>query len=129
MVDYAETRREQVKELFRAAKKKDFKQLVRVLLLARSEGEWWQQLLKESHDYEVLVGKDSEPQKLLPLASELIEREKVYQEAVFTYSRLLEQPWPTFAPSLANEDFERVLFIHLAVRSSSLPQQQVQLDE
>ncbi|MGK7913101.1 MAG: TIR domain-containing protein, partial [Synechococcus sp.] len=114
VVDYAETRREQVKELFRAAKTKDFRQPVRVLLIARSEGEWWQQLLKESHDHEVLVGKDSEPRRLLPLASELTDRESVYQEAVFTYSRLLEKPWPTFAPSLANEDFNRVLFIHLA---------------
>jgi hypothetical protein len=45
VIDYAETRVEQVRELLYASR--DPSQRVRVLLLVRSAGEWWQQLLGE----------------------------------------------------------------------------------
>ncbi|MEM6447214.1 MAG: TIR domain-containing protein [Cyanobacteria bacterium P01_D01_bin.123] len=122
VVDYAETRRQQVQELFQAALHEELKQPVRVLLLARSEGEWWRELLKKSHDYEVLLGDGATPRPLPPLAEERETREDVYGQAVATFTRQLERPWPTFTLNLTDKTFDRVLFLHLAALAATYGQ-------
>ncbi|MEO0804523.1 MAG: TIR domain-containing protein [Cyanobacteria bacterium J06642_2] len=132
VVDYAESRRQQVQMLFQAALNEGLKQPVRVLLLARSEGEWWRELLKKSHDYEVLVGNGATPKSLPPLAVERKAREDVYKRSVVTFARKLERPRSIFTPDLTSETFDSVLFLHLAalaaVYGQCIEEQDVLLD-
>jgi tetratricopeptide (TPR) repeat protein len=75
VVDYAETRPQQVRELVEAAA--DPAERVRVLLLARSAGEWWQQLVSQLRSQRL-----APPLGLEALEDTLQGRRAAYQDAV-----------------------------------------------
>jgi tetratricopeptide (TPR) repeat protein len=80
VVDYAETRPEQVKDLIAAAHGGTGDCVVRILLLARTEDEWWQQAVSEvPRDLrEVMVAAQIQTVPLLTLD----EREAIFSNAV-----------------------------------------------
>lgn len=87
---------------------------IRVLLLARSDGDWWKTLLQKHLAIAGLL-TSCEPIKLLPLAVTLLDREAVFAEAsqaFATHRRRL--PAPSSPIDLDDARFERVLYLHMA---------------
>lgn len=74
VVDYTETRVEQTRDLLEVAAQAS--ERVRVLLLARSAGEWWQQLLRESRSRVRLAP----PAVLSPLEGAVEGRRDAYRD-------------------------------------------------
>jgi tetratricopeptide (TPR) repeat protein len=117
VVDYAERRGDLEAVLRRVA---DFGataesgRRVRVLLLARSDGDWWKALLQRFPEIAALRD-DHEPLKLLPLATTPAEREAVFAEASRAFATYRGMP-PTSALPKAIEDdrSQRVLYLHMA---------------
>jgi hypothetical protein len=95
IVDYAETRLESLKGLLQTVYGCFGKlpQKLRLVLLARSDGEWWDQLKGESTELgNLLMGAASEVFAVQPVADSLEERQQLYQAAATSFARLLEQP-------------------------------------
>ena len=87
VLDYAETRRKQVEALFQRAVDKKTGKPIRVVLLARSEGDWWENLLDGSYAFEELVGDGAAPHPLPPLAPDLDARHRIFETAASTCLR------------------------------------------
>ena len=119
IVDYAETRVQQVRELVAALT--DAAGPVRLLLLARSGGEWWQQLRPELR-YRLQIGP---PIVLAPVEESTEGRGAAYREAVSDLSAALGRlpqtaniDWSATArelslPDLSSPAYSSILTIHL----------------
>jgi hypothetical protein len=97
-VDYAETRTRQVLDLLRTVAtytKTDLRPKVRVMLLARTSGDWSSHLLTEDSEIELLVDQGPPPLALEPLA--VSERLATWQEAVHRFAAVLGRPLQTSA--------------------------------
>ena len=85
---------------------------VRVVLLARGKGDWWEAALRSE------VGdllRDEEPLELLPLAVKGEERERMFREAVAYFAEhRKKQPVSAPAPPLDAPHYDRTLFVHMA---------------
>ncbi|MEO0941024.1 MAG: toll/interleukin-1 receptor domain-containing protein [Cyanobacteria bacterium J06642_12] len=120
VVDYAETRREQVKALLDAVLAEQGKRKVRLLLLARSEGDWWKTLIEDNFEYEELLGIATVPERLPPLAMEIDARDEIFRQAVQAFSGRISETVPKVEPpDLSSDEFDRVLFIHLAALAAA----------
>ena len=109
VVDYAETRPALAGLLAQAAAVEDCPDL-RVLLLARSAGEWWRQLL-DGADYRLsLVLEDTGPLLLGPLAG---GQRELFDEAVTAFADKLEVARPPARWMLDDPDTV-VLVVHAA---------------
>jgi hypothetical protein len=121
VVDYAETRLDDVRELVEASA--DPSERVRLLLLARSAGEWWQQLRRELR-YRAHI--TPAPIVLEPLEDTPEGRRDAYDDAVTDLAapvgRLSDRAdtdWPVRAralepPDLSNDAYATILTIHPA---------------
>ena len=119
VVDYSETRVDQVRELVDAAA--DPSERVRVLLLARSAGEWWQQLLRQVRSRLRLTP----PVVLAPLEDTAAGRRDAYRDALRDLAGALVQlpgqaatDWQARAHTLRRSDlsasaYAAILTIHL----------------
>jgi hypothetical protein len=121
VVDYAETRREMLTPLLRSALKTDPAHRLRVMLLARSAGDWWDRL-KEGHEPDLedfLTGPAVRgPFAVPPVAGDLTARERLYREARDAFAKALGRSPVTevgaaMPPDLAPDHFAQVLPIHL----------------
>ncbi|MDQ2582927.1 hypothetical protein CKY47_02780 [Saccharothrix yanglingensis] len=109
VVDYAETRTGQVEALVRAAADHDGGTPLKVLLLARTAGEWWERLRVSSGTASLLL--DGSPViALAPLESEDGGRVDAYREAVEGFSTALlrvrglpGQAWEQIASRVSRE--------------------------
>ncbi|MGK7913153.1 MAG: tetratricopeptide repeat protein, partial [Synechococcus sp.] len=120
VVDYAETRREQVKALLDAVLSEQGNRKVRLLLLARSEGDWWKNLIEDNFEYEELLGASTLPERLPPLAMEIEARDEIYRQAERSFRKEMSELHPVIEPpDLSSDEFERVLFIHLAALAAA----------
>ena len=120
VVDYAETRREQVKALLDTVLSEQGNRKVRLLLLARSEGDWWKNLIEDNFEYEELLGAGTVPEQLPPLAIEMEARDEIYQQAVQAFRKRMSESEPAVdPPDLSSDEFDSVLFIHLAALAAA----------
>jgi nucleoside phosphorylase len=116
VLDYAESRADLVTVLQRVAAfaaSSGSRRRVRVLLLARNDGDWWKALLQQHPAIQAL--QDREPVKLSPLATTASERGAVFVEAARVFAAVRGRP-PVTRPPVALEDarFQRVLYVHMA---------------
>jgi tetratricopeptide (TPR) repeat protein len=120
IVDYAETRREQVKALLQRALHKHDGPSVRLLLLARSGVDWWEELLGSSAEFRELV-QEPEPRWLPPLAPKLAERQLLCTSALNAFAAVWGQPVPSIPNvNLSPPEFSQVFYLHLAALATLL---------
>lgn len=114
VVDYAETRRADVRAIIRAALEGAGGKL-RIVLLARARADWWGDLLAQGEGVgDLLEGPATEVLELGPLATGSSERRAAFAGAAKSFAAALRRSIPTASePDLDAEVFERVLFIHL----------------
>ena len=120
IVDYAETRREQVKALLQRAVDKHDGPSVRLLLLARSAGDWWEELLGSCAEFRELV-QEVEPYRLPPLAPTLAERQLLFTSALKAFAATWGQSVSSIPiVDLSQPHFSQVLYLHLAALTTLL---------
>jgi nucleoside phosphorylase/tetratricopeptide (TPR) repeat protein len=118
VIDYAERRADLVAVLetvatFALASRA--RRRVRILLLARSDGDWWDVLrLRGSLEIGALLDH-VRPIMLSPLAGTTSDREAVYREAAAEFAKLRRRRAPSGPPvALVGAGFDRVLYLHMA---------------
>jgi tetratricopeptide (TPR) repeat protein/nucleoside phosphorylase len=117
VIDYAESRPDLVALLQRVAAfaaGSGSRRRFRVLLLARSQGDWWEALQQRDPALRSLVTMH-EPIKLRPLASTAVERDAVFIAALMIFAKLRGKA-PILHSPIALDDprFDRVLYLHMA---------------
>ncbi|HEX8209943.1 MAG TPA: tetratricopeptide repeat protein [Longimicrobium sp.] len=118
--DYAETRQETLLAFLRAmlnARRTKVVSPVRILLLARDGGEWWDRLSSRDSTVEPFLGgyATSGPVALLPLHREKEARGLAFQAALDAYAtRMGIAEMPDLNVDLSGEHFERPLYIQIA---------------
>ena len=116
-IDYAESRADLVAVLQRVAALSapaGPRRRVRVLLLARNDGDWWEELRQRDPAIVALCDACA-PSKLQPLATTPAEREAVFAESARAFAaqrRRLAVPHPPMP--LDDVRFERALYLHMA---------------
>lgn len=117
VVEYAESRADLIALLERVAAfaaATGPRRRVRVLLLARGDGDWWSGLRRHSGAIGALL-EDSVSVQLSPLAATVAEREAVFVEASKKFAEVRGHPAVLRPPiSLDDERFGRVLYLHMA---------------
>jgi hypothetical protein len=115
VLDYAETARDLLVHLVDAARRR-LDAPVRLLLLARGAGDWWEALKREPHGVgDVFFGPATQRLTLQPLTLTTESRRHSYGLAAAAFAEVLEKDVPTGEP----EDYqapwhERVLMLHMA---------------
>jgi glycosyltransferase involved in cell wall biosynthesis len=121
VVDYAETRRREVVNVVREAFTASKEHRVRIVLLARDAGEWWDRLATDYPTLEpFLTGRAVRGPYRLPEVSIAEQgREIVFREALQAFARRLNKDSSSILPpALSTPHFASVLFIHLAAMAS-----------
>lgn len=118
VLDYAESRASEIATVLLAARDTP-RPRVRMVLLARAEGDWWSELKRAGDGVgDFFQGPAVEgPLPLPPLTDSIDARRGSYQNAIHAFATVLgkETDADTFTdPSLDHEDFERVLLVHAA---------------
>jgi hypothetical protein len=129
VVDYAETKPGDLIKLLALAHDLPRGRKFRVLLLARSEGDWWSDLPAAKVSDIDRVDDDArakvrailpgpavdKPISLRPLASGAQERRGVFERALAAFQAVsAHRDAPAPMPDLSGDDFRSVLMIHLA---------------
>jgi hypothetical protein len=116
VIDYAETRRKEIVSLLREAFKADQSRRLRIVLLARAAGDWWESLKTERDGVEdLLTGPATSRIALQPLTITTSDRLFSYKKAVSTFAEALKKPEPAGIPNDLDADhFERVLLLHMS---------------
>ena len=116
VIDYAETRRQTLVALLRTALKAQAGNRVRILLLARAAGDWWDRLPDEHADLEpFLTGRAvSGPYRMPPVAPDTGGRAALFSEAQHAFAEALGRTPRPGVPDLSAAHFGQVLFIHLS---------------
>jgi tetratricopeptide (TPR) repeat protein len=114
-IDYAETRQIVLLELIKAILQTPGSQPVRLLLLARDGGEWWDNLLsKDSYCELLLGGYATSALRLPPLYAAEQDRHRAYEIALNTFAQTLGVAAPSGVPKLEGEHFSRPLYLQMA---------------
>jgi hypothetical protein len=100
IMDYADTRPGSVAEVMRVLEEEGNKGTVRILLIARSAGEWWDQLPTSASAHVSLLSGATVIQ-MTAVADDLLTRQKLYREALIDLSRRLRR-----LPDYADIDWE-----------------------
>jgi len=116
VIDYAETRQDSLLALLKAMLQSLAEQPVRLLLLARDGGEWWDKLPGKNTTCESLLSgyATSGPYDLSPLHNEIQDRRHAYRQALNAFAEALNVPAPDVIPELAGEHFGRPLYLQMA---------------
>jgi tetratricopeptide (TPR) repeat protein/glycosyltransferase involved in cell wall biosynthesis len=121
VIDYAETRAKEVIELVRTAIRTEKLGPLRLTLLARDGGDWWEQLSEEAKDDpEVAAVLQSPrtrmgPYRMTEVDIEPDERPAIFREALAAFADKTGLEVPTIQmPDLTAPFFKHILFIHLA---------------
>ncbi|MEM8961409.1 MAG: CHAT domain-containing protein [Acidobacteriota bacterium] len=115
VVDYAESRREQVAELLRCALRAR-RRHIRVLLLARAKLGWWRDLRSRPEGVgELLASSATHETELTPLARGIDERIESFRRASRGFAVYMQGDRPDVVPAtIGSEPFDRVLVLHMA---------------
>ena len=117
VVDYAESRTDLVallERLTRYAEASGPRRRVRMLLLARSDGDWWTELQRRGDAIGALL-RLTAPIALAPLAPAAPDRDEVFSEAATVFAEVLGKPVVRRPPiELSDLRFNRVLYLHMA---------------
>ena len=123
VVDYAETRGPQLVDLLKAALSVGGQRWIRIALLARDAGEWWERLqsdhsvLREVFDTRAVTG----PYRVDAIPVEGQAREIIFTEALADFAdRLQRSAAGIMPPDLSAPLFGDLLFIHLAALTALL---------
>lgn len=113
VIDYAETRREELVLLLRAALQQKVK--LRIILLARSVAEWWHVLKTERDGVgELLMSPATTWLMLQPLSLTLAEKKQSFLWAADDFAAILKHdPFLTMPDDLDADYFESVLLLHM----------------
>lgn len=116
VIDYAETRQPVLLAFVKAILQQPGKHPVRILLLARDGGEWWDNLpSKDPHCEALLSGyATTGPYTLSPLHPEEEGRRHAYRQALNAFADALGVSVPEVTPELAGEHFGRPLYLQMA---------------
>jgi tetratricopeptide (TPR) repeat protein len=116
VIDYAETRQPAFLSLLKASLQNSSEHPVRMLLLARDGGEWWDNLpSKDSFCESFLSGyATSGPFRLPPMYAAETDRRTAFDKALKAFAEKLGAQAPSIIPILAGEHFERPLYIQMA---------------
>lgn len=116
VVDYAETRQAAFLALLKMALKNSLIQPVRMLLLARDSGEWWDNLPSRDSDCEALLigSATTGPFPLAALYTTQQQRQSAFNKALRAFANVLDVSTPNLTPDLAGDQFERPLFVQMA---------------
>ncbi|MDO9267631.1 MAG: tetratricopeptide repeat protein [Methylobacter sp.] len=116
VLDYAETRQAALLALIKAMLKQPGKHPVRVLLLARDSGEWWDNLPGKDADCEMLLSgyATSGPFVLPELYTDAASRIDAYRNALQAYANAIGADVPDVKPDLAGEHFSKPLYLQMA---------------
>lgn len=119
VLDYAESRRGEIEAVVSSARSSS-RERVRVVLLSRSEGDWWAELQRSGDGVGDFFQGPAVPAPipLLPLTDSIEARQDSYRRAVHAFAEALgksrDGAATAPAPALDAEDFERVLLVHTA---------------
>jgi tetratricopeptide (TPR) repeat protein len=116
VVDYAETRQTAFLALLKASLQNPLDKPVRMLLLARDAGEWWDNLPSRDRQCEALLSghATSGPFRLPALYAAEPDRREAYSKALRAFAGTLGANAPDIVPNLIGEHFERPLYIQMA---------------
>jgi glycosyltransferase involved in cell wall biosynthesis len=116
VLDYAETRQTALLALLKAALQNSGEQPLRMLLLARDAGEWWDNLPSKDRQCEALLSghATSGPFRLPPLYEAEPDRRAAYSKALNAFARALGVNATDIVPDLIGEHFERPLYVQMA---------------
>jgi len=123
VIDYAESRSDlsaTLSRVLRYSQQEGAGELrrMRILLLARGDGDWWQSLRQSDSSLGTWLDA-TPPRELAPLAMSEAEREKIFQEAAEKFAEQRGRKYVRRAPvSFTDERFARVLFLHMAALAS-----------
>lgn len=117
VVDYAEIRPDLAAILRSVAviqKSKKDTCKVRLLLLARSDGDWWTGLLKQNPDLELLLTEE-EPHRLASFSSTLEDRQALWEAAANSFASYRGVSLSAVKPMPLTDDlYSRVLYVHIS---------------
>ena len=117
VIDYAETRQSVLLALIKAMPQPEkLTQPVRVLLLARDGGEWWDNLPSKDRECELLLSgyATTGPFSLPALHNTEQDREQAYKQALHCFAEALGVTAPDITPKLSDEHFGRPLYLQIA---------------
>ena len=116
VIDYAETRQQVLLALIKFIVQNAGKHPVRILLLARDGGEWWDNLpSKDPHCEALLSGyATTGPYTLPPLHPEEDGRRYAYRQALTAFADALGVSTPDVTPELTGDHFGRPLYLQMA---------------
>lgn len=116
VIDYAETRQPVLLALIKAIVQNPGNHPVRILLLARDGGEWWDNLpSKDPHCEALLSGyATTGPYTLPPLHAEEDGRRHAYRQALTAFADALRVSAPGVTPELTGDHFGRPLYLQMA---------------
>lgn len=114
VIDYAETRHEQLVRLLRAVARRSSGPRLRIALLAREVGDWWLALQKADTGIKCLLAA-SEPHRLRAVSVDFDQRGEVVRHAITAFAVELGKPEPSVdGVSFKDARFECPLYLHLA---------------
>lgn len=116
VIDYAETRTAELLELLIAVSSQRFEKPIRILLLARSSGEWWAQLPTYDIRCEALLegSATTGPYSLPSLYEQVSERKRAFDQALAAFAEALNVTPPCIQPDLSAEQYKSPLFLQMA---------------
>jgi tetratricopeptide (TPR) repeat protein len=116
IIDYAETRQQQLLELIKALLAVNVAHSIRILLLARDGGEWWNLLAAKDSACEILLSgmATTGPYQLPRLHDNLESRQAAYRRAVAAFAKKLGVPESSGIPKLEEEHFGHPLYLQMA---------------
>jgi tetratricopeptide (TPR) repeat protein len=114
VLDYAECRGGLFELLKRLAERPaDQKQRLRIVLLARDVGDWWNSLRQRDEAVGHLLA-EYEPTLVAPVTLEGDLRQRVWEHARDAFVTCLDSPAPPVPANLKDERFGRVLYLHMS---------------
>ena len=122
VVDYAEARQDALIALTQALTKRQLNHKVRLLLLARDAGEWWDQLPGQSPvSQAILQGRATSGPFAMPKMHDSREkRSRAFDKAMSVFCELLGVQVPRVSPDLSPPHFIFPLYVQMAALAALL---------
>ena len=115
VVDYAETRTTELRTLLRAGLDKNTGSKARLVFLARSRGDWWDQLLAASPDLAEAAGGRIIRRELDPVARTESDRGRILDQALEAFAAAMSRPrLARVSHDLADDRYREVLSLQVS---------------